>query len=397
LDFLCISEHNHVSAEGTGDDPAKLHIAKDHTLYSGAQPASLISTAKRVNTQFAGSFVALYGQEFSVIAKGNHLNVFDVGEVIDEAVIPNRAFDKLYGTWLPAHLDTSGKLPMVQFNHPAKVTEDYGILKYPDQAAFVAAVQPYARTIAIVSGPHDTKPGAPPAHNDHFDTAAYFHYLNLGLQLAPAMDGDNHFITFGTSTEHRTAVWAPELTREAILTAIRENHVYATQDKNLVVDFRINNQIMGAKLRAQAGDPLTISVQLSDPDEPAAKYHVTLFHDTVGDAVEASEIEHDDLTGNGTITFDPQKYIGGIEYYLVHVEQSGTGKTDHAWTAPIWISVDEDHIPTPIDSPGFVWSVNSKVFHIAGCKDAAKILDVNRRTGTTAPDGKTLHKNCPLH
>src|SRR5438094_1862355 len=56
LDFLCISEHNHKSAEGTGDDPQKLHIAKDHSLYNGAGADSLISTANRVNTDFAGTF-----------------------------------------------------------------------------------------------------------------------------------------------------------------------------------------------------------------------------------------------------------------------------------------------------------------------------------------------------
>src|ERR1051326_7621295 len=84
LDFLCISEHNHKSAEGTGDDPLKLHIALDHSLYNGAGANSLISTAKRVNADHAGSFVALYGQEFSVIEHGNHINVFDISEVIDE-------------------------------------------------------------------------------------------------------------------------------------------------------------------------------------------------------------------------------------------------------------------------------------------------------------------------
>src|SRR5215468_10273192 len=79
LDFLCISEHNHASAEGTGNDPLKLHIAKDHTLYNGSRADSLISTANSINTSLAGSFVALYGQEYSVIAHGNHINIYDVG------------------------------------------------------------------------------------------------------------------------------------------------------------------------------------------------------------------------------------------------------------------------------------------------------------------------------
>src|SRR5262245_56094458 len=183
LDFLCVSEHNHAGAEGTGNDPLKLHIALDHTLYNGSRADSLISTANRINTQFAGSFVALYGQEFSAISHGNHINVYDVGEVIDEQLIPNREFRKLYDNWLVNHLDTAQKPALVQFNHPASVNEDYGVLKYPDVASFVAGVQPFARTIAILSGPYNTKPGDPLRHNDSFDTGAYLHYLNLGLHL----------------------------------------------------------------------------------------------------------------------------------------------------------------------------------------------------------------------
>src|SRR2546429_5624721 len=107
LDFLCVSEHNHASAEGTGNDPLRLHIALDHTLYNGSRADSLISTANSINTQFAGSFVALYGQEFSAITHGNHINVYDVGELIDEHLIPNLELRKLYDTWLVTNLDTA--------------------------------------------------------------------------------------------------------------------------------------------------------------------------------------------------------------------------------------------------------------------------------------------------
>jgi hypothetical protein len=401
LDFLCLSEHNHASAEGTGDDPLKLHIARDHTLYSGSRSDSLISTANRINTQFAGSFVALYGQEFSAITHGNHISVFDVGEVIDEQLIPNREFRKLYENWLVTHLDTTQKAALVQFNHPASLNEDYGILKYPDVASFVSGVQSFARTIAIISGPHDTKPGDPLRHNDNFSTNAYLHYLNLGLHLAPTADGDNHFITFGTSTDHRTAIWAPSLTKEALMDAIRNNHVYATQDKNLIVDFRVNGQIMGSTIHAAPSDALAIQVQLTDPDEPKAKYHVSLRHDTVGGPIGATnEVDRKDTTGNGMVTFDGFKYTGGVEYYLVQVVQTGAGKPDQAWTAPVWISeapVTDEHPTTPPDHPaGFVWSVNSSVYHLAGCRDTARILDANKRTGNTPPAGKTLHANCPV-
>src|SRR5882672_5014507 len=104
LDFLAITEHNHSQAEsGAGNRRDGLLIATDHSLYNGSQGSSVISSAKTFNKD--GSFVALYGQEFSSISKGNHMNVFDIDSVIDEAVVPNGDFNALIN-WLGSHLDS---------------------------------------------------------------------------------------------------------------------------------------------------------------------------------------------------------------------------------------------------------------------------------------------------
>ena len=47
-----------------------------------------------------GQFVALYGQEFSSISSGNHVNVFDVPHVIDDNAVPNGDYAALLNTWL---------------------------------------------------------------------------------------------------------------------------------------------------------------------------------------------------------------------------------------------------------------------------------------------------------
>ena len=84
LDFLAITEHNHAAAEsGAGDRQDGILIATNPSLYTGPAPASLIPAAARWTTP--GKFVALYGQEFSSISQGNHMNVFDVPAVIDVA------------------------------------------------------------------------------------------------------------------------------------------------------------------------------------------------------------------------------------------------------------------------------------------------------------------------
>lgn len=121
LDFLAITEHNHKAA------PSKIQENSD--LYSGSASSSLISTANRFND--AGGFVALYGQEFSSIGKGNHANVFEVDEVISTDEVANGRWDLLLNNWLPAHPDSQGQPTLLLLNHPAQSSSpnaiEYGI------------------------------------------------------------------------------------------------------------------------------------------------------------------------------------------------------------------------------------------------------------------------------
>jgi len=405
LHFLLISEHNHASAEGTGDDPAGLHIAKDPTLYNGTRPDSLIQTANSINQAFPGAFVALYGQEFSTNSGGNHVNVFEIANVIDEHLVPNKNFRKLYDTWLVTNLDSTGQPAIVQFNHPRSTTQDYGILNYGDMESLLTAASAHVRTIEVINGPHDVTTGG---HRiETIKWRAYLTYLNAGFRLAPTADQDNHFITHGTATDHRTAVLAPELTKASILDAIRRSRVYASQDKNLKVWFSVNGQIMGSVIEATPGDALRAEVRLSDEDEPNAAYRVSLRRDTVGGDLEADqELDHRDVVGDATVTFDQFTYGGGKEYFLVQIVQQGDGPVDQVWTAPVWIvprgtsgdvhPPDEGVVPpTPAPAPTYVWSRNSEVYHLAGCRDADRIAPANRESGATPPAARRLHANCP--
>ena len=139
--FLAITEHNHSQA-GTGQ------IARDHTLYNGSRADSLISTAARFNE--TGRFVAIYGQEFSSISSGNHANVLEVGEVIDEAQVPNGKWDNLLDTWLPAHPDSQGQPAILLLNHPdtsdSPNSKEYGRDDYPNDLPTWRAHQHPART-----------------------------------------------------------------------------------------------------------------------------------------------------------------------------------------------------------------------------------------------------------
>lgn len=48
------------------------------------------------------------------------VKVFEVGSVIDDQEVPNGRFDLLVNNWLPNHLDSTGSIAVLEFNHPAQ-------------------------------------------------------------------------------------------------------------------------------------------------------------------------------------------------------------------------------------------------------------------------------------
>lgn len=406
LDFLAITEHNHSNAGSTGHDPDNLNLALDHSLYNGAQASSLMSTAFSLNTQFANQFVALHGQEYSTNSEGNHVNVFDIGEVIDEDVVPNKRYDLFY-QWITSRLDTTGRVPIVQLNHPKSLNEDYGVLNFGTIAATLAAARPFVRTMQIINGPHDAETSGHRVNT--IKSRTYLNYLDAGFRIAPTADQDNHFITHGTATDHRTVVLAPALTKRDILDGLRQRRVYASQDRNLRVHFTINGHPLGSVVALAPNTPIRVEVQLADPNEPAANYRVSLRRDEVGGEVEADrEFAGSDRSGDGSVVFDQFAHGVSDEYFLVQVVQIGSDGADTAWTAPIWLVAPSpgatDH-PTddgvgpgpapPAHADEFVWSQNSEVYHLAECSIVRQIAENNRRSGHQPPPGKRLHTGCP--
>ncbi len=397
VDFLAITEHNHILAEqgASADRQDGILIAKDHQLYSGAGQNSLISAAKAANVD--GAFVALYGQEFSSISSGNHVNIFEVPDVI---TTPNGAYDQLV-TYLGSIHDSRNNQPLLQLNHPGlnnkNPAKDYGQDDFATQSEWVEQVGKYARTIAILNGPHDvtTADNHPPSSLEK----QYLHYLSLGFHVAPVADQDNHYRTWGDATTARTAVIAPSLTKAGVLDALDKRHVYATEDKNLRVIFKVNGHLQGDRIPAPAGDStLDIQFSVKDDDEPSAGYTVEVFSGVIGagDAAVVDKLEVDGDTTDGRI--DSIKYEGGRQYIFFKVTQfNEDGDKDRAWTAPVWFEtvVTPEGPAPPAEAEQFVASKKRSIYHYASCRDAKNISATNKLTGLEATLGRTLHEGCP--
>lgn len=406
LHFLAITEHNHRAAEVAAVENNNDSIAHHHQLYNGSQSSSLVKSAARFTT---AQFVALYGQEFSTISKGNHVNVFEVGEVIDEAVVPSKRFDKLID-WFATHKDSQGQDAIIQFNHPVKQQRDdgieYGADDFGGPANWLHQISKHARLISIQNGPsHDAALDQPAT----LDTVADFlAYLNLGFKLAPTCDQDNHHKNWGRATQARTAVIADALTKPKILEGLRKRHVYATQDKNLQVIFFVQGQLCGDIVPTfpAAGADLEIKYLISDPDEPDASYEIEVWSDDAVGGEPAKRMFVPLLTqGNNTLQtlkdIDEIPFRGAGQYVLFKISQENDhGQDDVVWTAPVWFELSGGGTTPLADTSAggtFIASKNSPIYHISEtCRSVGNIAPPNKLTGLSAKNGRQLHLNCPV-
>lgn len=384
LDFLCLSEHNHMIDE--------------------AEYEHLQTLAASLSTN---GFVALFGQEFSTINSGfNHTNIEGYPVVIPGTM--NGKYRQVFedvATWLAANPTAS---VVAGFNHPGKITTDYGLDSDFDQnwAAFVGAMDPIVKLIAVSNGPADASnknlvlTASQQYGHPQIRTARWFEYLSRGMHLAPKIDHDTHSNTYGIRNDGRTAVWIEgEFTQQSLLKALSDRHCYATEDRNLSVVARVNGtRLPGDRLGAT--DELHIELSLSDADEPGAKYTVRVYQGFVNSEDKPKKLSgiESERTGNGALTVTVPNLPSSPSFCVVWVEQESSnapcGSDDDAWLAPVWVNdaLEDDLI---VDSYAFAGSKHTKVYHYPMCEDLNRIKPANLVHFDTAPDGRSLHKNCP--
>lgn len=352
MDFIAITEHNHRAADGKGPRKDNLLIGQQPQLYAGL-PNSLMESANRNNVP--GSFVTIFGQEVSTISKGNHINVFDVGGVVDDITVPNGNVPALLA-WVNAHPAASGVPTVLQFNHPRdpdRNLTDYGRDDYPD-VDWVRTLDPYVELIEVLNAPA-LKDGT--GFRADAKEGYFLEYLNLGFHVGPSVGHDNHWRNWGTSTDARIGVIANALTRPDILAALRARHTFASDDKNIEVIFRSGEHIGGDIAEAPAvGTTLPLSVEIRDPDEPSARYRVDVLSDVPGGDRARRPAESYRVEGNtaGRLVLDGVPFQGPGQFVLLRIIQTGSASNngddeheeteDRTWTAPIWF---ETGAPSP--------------------------------------------------
>ena len=82
----------------------------------------------------------------------------------------------------------------------------------------------------------------------YFSEEEFIRSLDYGWKVGATNNADTHTDQWGTNTDHRTGVMMPELTKTALLEALRLRRTFATEDKNFSLTMKANGAWMGSEI-----------------------------------------------------------------------------------------------------------------------------------------------------
>ena len=313
FDFLGISEHNHYQAG--------LHTPVD--FHKGMYDAD----TSNVN----GTFVAMYGMEWGVIENGGHVLIYGYPNLI--------GWDTIFATHQPDFdvycpkfdYDSLWKILATNPNvfaslaHPD--TYDYDSLNQRNRNALYDGV---IAGIAVRSGSAfstTTTYSDPPAT---LYESFYRKALAKGYHVAPSIDHDNHYLTFGRTSETRTVILASTLHRDTLLSALRQMHFYASDDWNARLSFTVNGNMMGSDIATGSNSSIAVTVTDVDLNDTVTK--IDLYYGVPGSGTNATILN---TAHASTLNYTHNVTLGQSYYYYAKVTQADG---DILWSAPIWIN-----------------------------------------------------------
>lgn len=256
-----------------------------------------------------GKFVAMAGYEMTWSGSTGgwgHINTFNTQWFASRT---NSAMD--LPTYYQKLANDAGSIS--QLNHPGKTFGDFADFGYYSEAA--------DRVVTLIEVGNGE---GPIRGSGYFPSYEYYtRALDKGWHVAPTNNQDNHKAAWVTANEARVVAISTELTRDSIYQAMRDMRIYAAEDKNIDVMFKINGEMMGSSLNEP--ETLNVSISIKDPDEHDIISKVELISD--GGVVSASKT-FDSNVVDWKFDLEP-KY----SYYYVRVTQADR---DIIVTAPIW-------------------------------------------------------------
>lgn len=184
--------------------------------------------------------------------------------------------------------------------------------------------------------------------------------LAMGEKLSFTAFSDNHSGQPGVSGRGLGAVIVPYLDRANIFEAFRSGRTYASTGERIIIDFKINDAMMGSTIDLTSQDipDIQFLVHGTDVIDRVEIVKWDFLTGTYGDDANPDFVTIANFAGTGDALliedeFQDLNFYGDAVYYLRAIQEERVENREvWAWSSPIWI----DNIDTTV--------INSETYHI---------------------------------
>ena len=278
-------------------------------------------TVAAFNEANAGSMVALGGFEMTWSGGPGHINTFNTPGIVsrNNSTLNNKTADAGMKAYYALLSQAEGVDSISQFNHPGTTFGNFSDFSYWDPVIDT-------RMYLVEVGNGEGQIGAGGYYPSY---EQYIMALDKGWHVAPSNNQDNHKGKWGNANAARDVILTDDFSEQGIYDAIRARRVYATEDKNLEINYTVNGLMMGSTISTEdIPEKLNIAVSVNDPDKTDSITKVEVVVNS-GKTIYTWDNPADLATGNLTCTLDPD-----YSYYFIRVTE---GDGDLAVTAPVWV------------------------------------------------------------
>ena len=319
VNFVAFTDHsNYFDKSGAANPEGALY---DMSLASAASQ-NLWNEYKNAvatfNADNAGKMVAIAGFEMTWSGGPGHINTFNTPGIVsrNNTTLNNKTKDAGLQAYYKLLSQTEGVNSISQFNHPGTTFGNFIDFGYWD-----AVVDTRMYMVEVGNGEGQIGAGGYyPSYEQ------YIMALDKGWHVAPTNNQDNHKGKWGNANDARDVILTDDFTEDGIYAALRARRMYATEDKNLDLDYTVNGNMMGSII--DVPEKLNFEISFNDPDRTDSIAKVELVVNS-GKVAYTWDSAADLAKGSVSVELAPE-----YTYYFVRVTE---GDGDLAVTAPVWV------------------------------------------------------------
>ncbi len=319
VDFVAFTDHsNYFDKSGAANPEGALYDMTKATEYSQQTWKSYKDAVAAFNTENAGSMVAIAGFEMTWSGGPGHINTFNTPGIVsrNNTTLNNKTKDAGLQAYYKLLSQTEGVNSISQFNHPGTT---FG--NFIDFGYWNAVVDTRMYMVEVGNGEGQIGAGGYyPSYEQ------YIMALDKGWHVAPTNNQDNHKGRWGNANDARDVILTDDFSESGIYAALRARCMYATEDKNLEIDYTVNGNMMGSII--DVPEKLNFEISFNDPDRTDSIAKVELVVNS-GKVAYTWDSAADLTKGSVSVELAPE-----YTYYFVRVTE---GDGDLAVTAPVWV------------------------------------------------------------